>query len=255
MLCEALTRLPHSMVFNEPNLGFRNFAVRTTEAELLGSLGIDLRDFVKRWSVGRRRLLLYGVRKRLIPRIQRHVAQVGIKEIFHTHWRRVLRMFPEHRIVLTSRDPRDIYLSLRGRYLKGHAIWTGDFTPRRVADSLNAEFARQLDMARSSSVMHVRYEDLCTEPDAMTRVLRFVGSDLREAGSLGEFLRGDERRVSEGAMHGGRITDKRVSRWRQETGDIAAEAAEVFDLMPDYCKYWSYGKDGPLELGLRIGRA
>ncbi len=247
MLCEALTQLPYSIVFNEPNIGSGRFAVRNQEAELLRSVGIDLHQFIRRWSMLDRRFLLFGFRRRLVPALLRRVGQVGVKEIFHADWRRVVAPFPRVRIVLTARDPRDIYLSLKTRYLAGSAIWSGEFTPQRVADNLNTEFLHQQDMAREFDSLRVRYEDLCVQPDLMTRVLDYVDSDIREIGELGSFLRGDPKRVAEGRMHGGAITDKRVARWRQESGNVAAEAQQVFDLMDEYREYWKYGKEGPLE--------
>lgn len=247
MLCEALTRLPYSIVFNEPNIGARRFAVRNQEAELLQEVGIDLHGFVRRWSTFDRRFLLFGFRRRLVPAIERRIQQVGVKEIFHNHWRRVVGAFPETRIVLTARDPRDIYLSLRGRFLAGNALWKGAFTPALVAENLLQEFRHQLEMAREFDVMSVRYEDLCVEPDLLHRVLKFVDSDIDDIGELGAFLRSDARRVAEGQIHAGQITDKRVARWRQENGSIATEAQQVFDLMTEYCEYWNYGSDGPLE--------
>lgn len=247
MLCEALTQLPYSVVFNEPNIGSRRFAVRNQEAELLRNVGVDLHRFVRRWSLLRRHFLLFGFRRRLVPSLLQHVSQIGVKEIFHADWRRVVGSFPEVRIILTARDPRDIYISLKNRYLAGNAIWTGEFTPRRVADSLSAEFAHQLDMAGDFDVLSIRYEDLCLEPDLLGRVLTFVESDITDVGELGSFLRSDARRIAEGRIHGGLITDKRVARWRQESAENVAEARQVFDLMGEYRDYWKYGDDGPLE--------
>ena len=248
MLCEALTQLPHSLVFNEPNLALRRFAIRNTEAELLATVGIDLRRFVQRWSRGRRRLLLYGFRNRLVPEMQQEIAQVGIKEIFHGHWRRIVDGFPDTRIILSARDPRDIYLSLRGRHLAGTAIWEGEFTPERVADALNSEFRHQRDMAEGRDVLKVRYEDLCLEPQIIDEVLRFVESDITTIGELGGFLRADRKRVAEGALHGGQITDKRVGRWREESGELADQALRVLQLMPGYCEFWGYAEGGPTEI-------
>jgi hypothetical protein len=245
MLCEALTQLPHSLVFNEPNLALRRFAIRNTEAELLATVGVDLNHFVRQWSRGRRRLLLYGFRKRLVPEMQKQVAQVGIKEIFHDGWRRIVDGFPDTRIILSARDPRDIFLSLRGRHLSGTAIWKGEFTPERVAESLNSEFWHQREMAEGRDVLKVRYEDLCLEPQIFGEVLRFVESDITSIGELGGFLRADRERIAEGALHGGQITDKRVARWRAESGELAEQARRVFELMPGYCEFWHYAEDGP----------
>lgn len=252
MLCEALTQLPHSLVFNEPNLALNRFAVRNTEAELLASVDFDLPRFVKRWSFAQRRFLFYGFRRHLIPPLTERISQVGIKEIFHAKWRRIVDAFSDTRIVLTARDPRDIYLSLRSRYVKGHAIWRGEFTPARVAENLLRDFEYQLEMARDHEVMHIRYEDMCLVPETVAEVLQFVKSDITEIGELGKFLRADTRRSAEGAMHGGRITDQRVARWRQEQPVLRGEAQQVFDAMRTYTDYWKYGAEGALEFGNRV---
>lgn len=241
MLCEALTQAPHSFVFNEPNIASGRFVVRERESEILQQHGIDLQAFVNRWSRFRRRFLFYGFRKRLLPKIHTSFSQAGIKEIFHANWRKVHASFPDLRIVLTARDPRDIYLSLRGRYLAGTAIWDGDFSPESVAGSLNNEFGFQLEMAKQSTVLNVRYEDLCLDPEKLGSVLRFVESEISTVGRLGEFLRSDSKRVEEGEIHGGEITDRRVARWKNEQdADALDQAHQLFRLMPEYCDYWEY---------------
>lgn len=103
-------------------------------------------------------------------------------------------------------------------------------------------------------VMKIRYEDLCLKPQSINDVLRFVDSDISVIGELGGFLRSDAQRVAEGQLHGGQITDKRVARWRQESGNLADEAQQVFDLMRAYCDFWSYGQNGPLEFAGTLGQ-
>ena len=245
MLCEALTQSPHSFVFNEPNVATNRFVVRDNEREQLAEHGIDLEGFVRRWSTLRRRFLFHGFRRRLVPQISAHYHQVGIKEIFNDGWERIVDAFPDVRIVLTARDPRDVFLSLRGRYLAGHAIWEGPFTPDRVAESLNHEFRHQQSMADHHDVFRIRYEDLCLEPDRIQDLYRFVSSDITSVGPLGQFLASDAKRVAEGAMHGGVISDKRVARWRSlDDESLASDAQRVFDLMPDYCAFWNYSSEG-----------
>lgn len=241
MLCEALTQTPHSFVFNEPNAASGSFVVRARESELLQQHGVDLQAFVNRWSMLRRRFLFHGFRTRLVPQIQSSYAQVGIKEIFHADWRKVHAGFPNLRIILTARDPRDIFLSLRGRYLEGTAIWSGEFSPARVAARLNEEFRYQREMAGLVRVLNVRYEDLCLDPERMGKVLDFVESDISRIGQLGEFLQSDSKRVDEGRIHGGAITDRRVARWKNEDdAEVVDQAHQVLRLMPEYCDYWEY---------------
>jgi hypothetical protein len=230
---------------NEPNVADDQLVIRAREKEFLADIDIDLERFVARWSIGRRRMLFFAFRRFLVPRILDNTSQVGIKEIFHANWRRIERAFPNLRIVLTARDPRDIFLSLRSRHAQGTALWSGEFSPARVAASLNEEFRRQQEMARAHEVLKIRYEDLCLEPNRIHEVIEFVESDIRSISRLGSFLAADKKRALEGALHGGQITDQRVGRWRQESCSEAVEAAhEVFCLMPEYCEYWEYAEPG-----------
>lgn len=241
MLCEALTQLPHSLVFNEPNIALDQFVIRPHEARLLASQDIDLAHFVKRWSRLRRRFLFRGVQRSLFPRIAETIAQVGVKEIFHANWQRIERAFTNLSIILIARDPRDIYLSLQERYLAGHAIWEGPFTPERVAANLNEEFSFQVEMQQRHDVLKIRYEDLCIDPSLFDQVLDFVDSDIESIGTLGSFLEADHRRAGEGKLHGGIVTDKRVARWRQvDDSPQLGGAHTVFALMPEYCDFWGY---------------
>jgi hypothetical protein len=185
--------------------------------------------------------LLTGFRHQIVPAIARQVSQVGIKEIFHANWRHVLRSFPGMKIVLTARDPRDIYLSLRARYDSGAAIWKGEFSPARVAASLNEEFHYQLEMFRENTVFKARYEDLCLDTDLFRQVFEFVESDLTEVGKLGSLLTADDKRVAEGELHDGKVTDQRVARWKKEKSEkLLDESFQVLNAMPEFCEFWHY---------------
>jgi hypothetical protein len=241
MLCDALTQLPSSLVFNEPNLAQHRMIVRRREAEILAEVGVDLHAFARRWSGLRRWWVLSAFARELLPRLEGVVAQVGVKEIFNTHWRRYQRQFPDLRILLTARDPRDIFLSLQRRHASGLAIWSGPFTPERVAQSLNREFRAQLEMQTSAPCLRVRYEDLCQDPARFEEIKAFVGNETLTMGSIGRFQASEPRRAGEHEVHRGSITDRQVGRWRRETdAGLRQEAQQVFDRMPEYCDFWGY---------------
>jgi hypothetical protein len=52
------------------------------------------------------------------------VCQVGIKEIYHEHWQRLFEVIPNIKVIITCRDPRDIYISLieMRRYCQGSKL-------------------------------------------------------------------------------------------------------------------------------------
>ena len=58
-----------------------------------------------------------------MPHLASYVSQVGVKEIHHDGWRKYIQYFPEMKILLTGRDPRDIYISLFYRVKK----WQREF--------------------------------------------------------------------------------------------------------------------------------
>jgi len=241
LLCEVLSAMPHGFVFNEPNLADGSFVVREREYQFFREQGVDLRAFRDRRSGLRRPFLFRAFQRELLPRLLQVVEQVGVKEIFHRNWRRYLKAFPDMKVVLTARDPRDVYISLYNRYRRGVALWEGPFGPREVAESLLAEFEHQRAMEATLPVEKVRYEDLCSDQSSLARVRRFTESDVSELGEIGSVLSRDPRRQQEHAVHGGRITGRQIARWRREEDmDLVRDAKECFERMGAYVEYWGY---------------
>jgi hypothetical protein len=253
VLGEALTELPYSFIFREPRLDMNWFAVKPRDAARLMEVGVDLTAFARRHRVaasisrrlGIREAYMVGAfKKDLLPQLRRHVQQVGVKEIRLGNWRQYHVHFPDMRILLTGRDPRDIYISLYFRVASGQGRWTGSYTPQRVAEHLNEEFAKQLEMFDTGNCMKVRYEELATNPDAILReVKRFADNPVPEVGPIGGFIGMSESRSSEFELHGKHITTQRVSRWRTEQNrGLVTEAQRVYDSMPEYCDFWGYAR-------------
>jgi hypothetical protein len=241
LLCEAMSYIPYCFIFTEPNFAKNQFTLRKGDAEMILTQGIDLYEFQRRWSGIRRYLILNGLKNELAPRLDRIVAQFGVKEIFHSGWTKYHQAFPNMKVILTARDPRDIFISLYRRHQKGNAIWTGPFTPERVAANLNAEFRRQQEMALRLPSFKVRYEDLCQSPEILGEITTFTETELPEMGQVGSFTSRDPRRVGEYELHGDRITARRVYRWKDEPDtELRAQAFRVAELMPEYCAYWGY---------------
>lgn len=243
MLCEALTEIPYSLVLNEPNFNLQRAIIRGRERALLLKHGVDTSAFTARWAGWRRRFVMQGFRWDLSRRLGKVVQQLGVKEIFHDNWQAYHKAFPNLRVIVTGRDPRDIYISLYNRWTQGRALWSGDFTPERVAKDIEYQFRKQLEIVGASVCMKIRYEDLCSNPNKLEEIKTFVESPIPGVGDIGGLLRADSARHAEYSIHGNSITDRRIFRWRDEQNPkLLDEAQKVFDLTKEYCEFWAYLK-------------
>ncbi len=250
LLSEALTQPPHAFIFVEPQLGENIFGLAAADERALREEGIDLEPLVRRLrlpSAIRRRLhvdrdyVMRRFKKEVLPRLASRFDQVGVKEIRNAGWRCYRRHFPDMRVILTSRDPRDVYISLHHRVRKGRGSWRGPLSPERVAEDLNREFRHQLAMHEALECLKVRYEDLCRDPGVLRTIKEFADCGIPNVGQVGRFLKDDEGRVGEHQLHEGRVTDRRVNRWAQEEDPQLRERSErTFDLMPEYRRFWGY---------------
>ena len=248
VLSEALTAMPYSFIFREPRVAENRFSVHASDAELFLQYGIDLLDFERRWW-SKRKLIPEAFKNELLPQLFPLVRQIGIKEIRHDRWQRLFKLFPEMKILLTARDPRDIYLSLHDKVKNDHVTWSGIFSPEgvfcaeAVAEGLNAEFREQFAMFETADCLKVKYEDLCADPAKFEEAKNFVGSTLGRVGEVGAFNAANPMRHGEYKLHGNAITPRRINRWKDETDEtLLAEAQRTFDLMPEYCRFWEYKK-------------
>lgn len=243
VLSEALTLFPYSFIFREPNLGKDKFYVKKKDAEMFEKYGIDLEAFKSNWSGNKQGYAIEAFRRELIPLLASRVRQVGVKEIHHKGWRKYIQYFPKMKILLTGRDPRDIYISLHYRIKGGKGNFSGTFCPNTVADDLNIEFKRQLEMHRETACLKIKYEDLCTDEKYFDKITAFVESEIPRIGAVGSFNALNPKRQDEYELHGDSITSKRVGRWHLESDkNLVNEAQSTFDLMPEYCEFWDYEK-------------
>lgn len=243
VLSEALTALPHSFIFREPHFGRNNFSLKPGDADRLRPFGVDLELLREQWLMARaQRSILAALQEDLLPKLFPPLQQLGVKEIRHGGWRNYYHRFPEMKVVLTGRDPRDIYISLFYRQKSGYGTWRGPYNPELVAADLNTEFKRQLEIAETMDCLPVRYEDFCQDSQLFEQIKIFVNSPLPGGGGIGEFLsKGGQGGRLEHQLHGKRITARCVNRWQTETDPtLVREAEQVFELMTDYCRYWGY---------------
>ncbi len=260
VLSEALTRLPYSFVFNEPHLGKNYFALQNYDLESLSQCNFDLRAFLKfrlptafllrrvRWIGFPQDYMIRVFKDKILSELGSCVMQIGVKEINNKGWENYVRHFKQMKVILTGRDPRDIYISLYTRWKSGTLHWRRGkiqgnlpFNPQTVADKLNQQFRIQCSLADTSDFLHVRYEDLCQDPSVLSEIKKFVESPIPGSGAIGSFTSRHPRRNHEFRVHGHQITAKQIFRWKRETNqDLLADAHILFDLMPEYCDFWEY---------------
>lgn len=254
MLSEALTQLPHSIIFLEPYWGLNSFSLHAPGLKQLRARGVDLERFVKLrrpMAFLLRRLRPLGVmqdfmirevKRTLVPQLLAiGVQQIGVKEIRHVGWQHYVRHFAGMKMIMLGRDPRDIYLSTYRKLQLGGMTWHEPVTPETVARHLNAHFSLQLEMSQQVDCLTIRYEELCTDPFQLPRILSFCQSPLESAGTVGSFLSSHPIRKGEYQRHGDTISDRSVFRWqREENKKLLDEAFECAALMPEYIAFWDY---------------
>lgn len=253
VLSESLTNLPQAFIFREPHIGKNTFRAKPADIALFKEHGLDLDAFLKfrnplafvlrrfRFAGLSQDYMVRALKFRLLPRMAHIAQQVGVKEIDNRSWQNYYQHFPDMRVILTGRDPRDVYISVYRRWEKGLRGRRKTITPQAIADELNAQFALQLEIAQQCEHLKVAYEELCLAPDMLTRVREFVNSPLVTAGDIGQFNASHPHRRQEYQLHGDQITDQRVQRWRRETDvNLLKAAQQVFEAMPDYVSFWGY---------------
>lgn len=248
VLSESLTSFPNSFIFREPKLGRKVFTVKSNDAELFHMHGIDLKAFSARWSgnsladriTGRNRIM-HAFQNELMPQLLSVLEQVGVKEIHHRGWQFYADAFPEMKVVLTARDPRDIFISTYYRVREGKDHFRRGFSARELARDLNRDFRQLLRMSETLPFMKVTYEDFCSDTALLDKVKVFVGSRVDGTGRAGQFNIANPNRIAEARVHDGKVTSTRVARWKQEKdANLVREAHRVFDRMQEYVEFWGY---------------
>jgi len=252
LLSEALTQLPYAFILHEPHLGKNYFAVKSNDATRLKACGVDLYAFVKYrlpFAFLLRRLrpfrfpqdyMVREVKQKLLPHLTCD-TQIGVKEIAHVGWQNYIKHFPDMKVILTGRDPRDIYLSMYRKSQRDRVSWRGPFNPTTVARFLNKEFEMQLALSKTVDSLSVRYEDFCRDAAVLQQVKDFAQSPIPTLGTIGAYISSHPTRTFEHDIHGGEITIKSVNRWKDETDPcLLAEANACLEQMSAYSQYWGY---------------
>jgi hypothetical protein len=250
LLSELLTQLPYSYVFHEPHLGRNLLTWDAVDLARWREKGVNLdrrQGPIKLAALLYRALkvrpdfVLQTVRRGAFREAARHAIQLGVKETRNDGWRQYLRHFPNLKVLLTGRDPRDVYLSLHERKFQNPQI-VGMLKPENLAADLMREFRFQMEMRGAVDCLAVRYEDLCTDPGLLLSVKNFIGSPIPDSGPVGAFMQLKAEKRREYDLHGGRVSARQVDRWRREKDPQAlAGAWELHKRMQPYVDFWGYG--------------
>lgn len=254
MLAEALTKLPQSFIFYEPYWGLNAFSLHTQDSEQLHKYGLNMSRYLRTrmpLAFMLRRLRPLGimqdfmireVKRTLFPKLRAiGLQQVGVKEIKHKGWQHYVRHFPDMKMIMLGRDPRDIYLSAYRKLQLGGTTWRGPATPQTIASHITDEFSRQLEMRELVDCLPICYEELCTNPRVIQRILSFCKSPLEDVENVGHFLKAHPNRNREYQRHGTTISRKSVFRWKREQDNaLLNDAREFASLIPEYVAFWNY---------------
>ncbi len=248
VLSESLTSFPETFVFREPKLGRGRFTVKASDIELFNSVDIDIAAFAQRSqgrSIGERLLsqnrTMTRFKEELLPQLLTRVQNIGVKEIHHDGWQFYSEAFPAMKVLLTARDPRDIYISTHHRVQAGKDRFRRGFSPASLARDLNRDFQHQLSLAERHEHLKMRYEDICTDESCLLKAKAFAGCEFEGLGQVGQFNAANPNRADEAKLHGDKITESRIERWKQESDeDLKRAACSIMDLMPEYAEYWGY---------------
>ena len=236
LLSRALTSWPREFVFREPGLVRRRCRVKPDDVDLFDGIGVDLRQlFVKlrRAPLPDRAAVFVN---HILPVLRSVVPHIGIKEIHHEHWRDLADAI-ELRVVVTARDPRDIYMSLVAKQHRRRKPirLDGPFGPEAIARNLKVDFEHQRAMLRELPCLAIRYEDLCRDHKVLASIRAFF--ELPPSSDHGDLHRLPEHVL---AQHGSAITDQSVGRWRTAEPGLRSDAARMLELMPEYAEFWGY---------------
>lgn len=234
MLAELLSDLPACFVFREPRLVKGRLRAKKELIPLFDAVGIDIIG-VKRAMRQLDRPAALAHFKAFVEGSAAKVAQFGIKEIYHSGFETISELFPDMKVIVTARDPRDIFLSLYHRRKKIEKRGKRWFDPDVLLEYLRAEFERQKAMIARHAHLKVRYEDFCSSPETLESIRVFAECESRGTGLLGKTYGYDFQK------HSIAVDASRTELWKRETDEIALHnAAYVFEGMREYAEYWGY---------------
>ena len=174
----------------------------------------------------------------------------GVKQVNFFDWQQLFERHPPERLVLCTRDIREIVISsldlicrLGLAFPGGMRLHDEAWIMCRIVYGVH-----ELMAMRQHPHLLVRYEDLVADPAKRQELAGYVGLD--ELGDERLNLESERRARSDWELskHGGAITDKSTSRFEQEpAGPIRALAERIWRLLPGYSEAFGYETPPPAE--------
>jgi hypothetical protein len=235
LIQELLTCPPYSFIFHEPKLFDNKFLTNRKHLGIFLKQGIDIHSMMKPPT-------LKKFKSKVFPLLQEHVQQIGVKEIVNNSWKHYINTFPDTKVILLGRDPRDLYVSVyywknKGRN-KNKQILTA-----RTTNMLRNQMKNQALIYKKTSAIKIKYEDVCmNNEESIAKIKDFIHSPIPTVGKVGGFLSSVGKRKNEFIKHGNSITLKSVGKWKKENKEIVNAAKIFFKSVPQYCKFWGYTK-------------
>jgi hypothetical protein len=87
MIADFLTEFPHCFIFREPRVTRGQFTFNRHDRELLHEHLPELRGLLRSWRKAGVKTSADIFFKELVPLVLERFGQVGVKEIYHSHWR------------------------------------------------------------------------------------------------------------------------------------------------------------------------
>lgn len=167
--------------------------------------------------------------------------QIGIKEIWTKDWNKFLEIFPDSKIIVTARDPRDLYISVY--YWRNRKSNTQNkYLSNRRKKLIENQMRSQIKLIENMSCYKLKYEHLCKNPDVIVNEIKdYVNSPIPDIGDIGKYLESLSKRKNEYRKHKNEITTKSIEKWKTEKDKKLVENCnEFFDSIPWYCDFWDY---------------
>lgn len=230
-LADKLTSQPSAFVLTEPNMHLNDWGTHTLRQ--LQAFGIHVDE--SEWDRNRWPSFEVFFDTRILPELSR-LEFWGVKLVNFANWPYFFNKYQPKRLILCVREIRDVVLSaveLAATQERSHVLDSKWITNRAV------ETAREL--VRMSRLPHllVRYEDLCTDPTVMRRILDYTG--LTSTGDERIGLDSAYRRRYEHQRHGSALSSRTVYSYCKGTRRQGRELAEhVWQQCAEYCTTFGY---------------
>jgi hypothetical protein len=177
----------------------------------------------------------------VVPLLE-HFGQVGIKELKHVHWRSLIETFPDTKVLVTCRDPRDILASLlhlRTTFRNESWEWA-NISNERIAEKLLSEFSYQKEIIREANCLVVPYERLCSDPAIFRELAAFVQIDHDSPGNIGCYTVNNPSTNWQIGSHRGKISPNSIGRRLSLPAADQIALSKFSDLMQEYGQFFGY---------------